>query len=98
MYPASTLPSITEGITLVKGKLFQLTWQHQLGFIYDAQSLAKLGEFTYEGEGWGLTNNGDSLILSDGTSQIRFLDPISFQVKRTIVAFDKNQPVNEINE
>lgn len=91
-------PYFAEGITLLKGKIYQLTWQHQLGFVYDAESLEKLGEFSYRGEGWGLTNDGSSLIMSDGTNRIRFLDPNSFQVKRTISILDGATPVASINE
>lgn len=91
-------PYFAEGITLLKGKIYQLTWQHRTGFIYDATSFNKLGEFKYEGEGWGLTNDGDSLILSDGTNQLRFLDPANFQVRRTINVSDKDIPVARLNE
>lgn len=92
-------PYFAEGITLFKGKIYQLTWQHQRGFIYDAGSFKKLGEFSYESEGWGLTNDGKFLILSDGTSRIRFLDPDNFQVTRTIAVIDRpNSPVAGINE
>ena len=90
-------PYFAEGITFFKGKIYQLTWQHQLGFIYD-ESFEKLGEFSYRGEGWGLTNDGSSLILSDGTNRIRFLDPDGFQVKRTISVLDGDTPVDRINE
>jgi glutamine cyclotransferase len=55
-------------------------------------------EFTYTGEGWGLTTDGQSLIMSDGTSQIRFLDPTTFAVQRTITVANQGQPVNEVNE
>ena len=91
-------PYFAEGITLLKGKIYQLTWQHQKGFIYDAWSFEKLGEFNYVGEGWGLANDGVSLILSDGSNKIRFLDPDNFQVKKTIAVADGARPVNEINE
>lgn len=87
-----------EGITLLKGKIYQLTWQDQLGFIYDAQSFEKVGQFAYTSEGWGLTNDGDSMILSDGSSRIRFLDPGDFHVRKTIVVLDRGNPVKEINE
>jgi glutamine cyclotransferase len=87
-----------EGITLFKGKIYQLTWQDQLGFIYDAQSFEKLGQFTYDGEGWGLTNDDESLILSDGSNRIRFLDPGDFHVKRTITVLDRGTPVKDLNE
>jgi glutamine cyclotransferase len=91
-------PYFAEGLTLLKGKLYQLTWQHQLGFIYDAWTFDKIGQFNYQGEGWGLTNDGKSLILSDGTHQIRYLDPDNFQLQRTIAVVDNNGPVKEINE
>jgi glutaminyl-peptide cyclotransferase len=91
-------PYFAEGITLLKGKVYQLTWQHQLGFIYDAWTFEKIGTFNYQGEGWGLTNDGQSLILSDGTNRIQFLDPDNFQVRKTIAVVDQGMPVNEINE
>ncbi|MCM3902354.1 MAG: glutaminyl-peptide cyclotransferase [Pyrinomonadaceae bacterium] len=91
-------PYFAEGITFLKGKIYQLTWQHQLGFIYDAASFEKLGEFSYKGEGWGLTNDGSSLIMSDGSNRIRFLDPGSFQVNRTISVLDDRAPIASINE
>jgi len=91
-------PYFAEGITLLKGKIYQLTWQHHLGFIYDAWTFEKLGEFNYAGEGWGLTNDGVSLILSDGSNKIRFLDPDNYQAKKTIAVLDGHTPVVEINE
>ena len=91
-------PYFAEGITLLKGKIYQLTWQHRTGFIYDAASFKKLGEFSYDGEGWGLANDGDSLILSDGTNQLRFLDPANFQVRKTINVSDKDVPLPRLNE
>lgn len=91
-------PYFAEGITLLKGKIYQLTWQHRTGFIYDAATLKKLGEFTYEGEGWGLTSDGDSLIMSDGTDQLRFLDPATFKVLKTVAVVDKRVPVARLNE
>ena len=92
------VPYFAEGLTLLKGKIYQLTWQHQLGFIYDAWTFDKLGEFNYQGEGWGLTNDGQSLILSDGSNHLRFLDPDNFQVRKTIAVVDGLTPVTEINE
>jgi glutaminyl-peptide cyclotransferase len=91
-------PFFAEGIALLNGKIYQLTWQHQLGFIYDAQSFQRAGQFNYEGEGWGLTTDGQSLILSDGSNRIRFLDPSSFHVTKTITVLDGRTPVNELNE
>lgn len=91
-------PYFAEGVTRLNGKIYQLTWQHQLGFIYDASSLEKVGQFTYYGEGWGLTNDGHSLIMSDGSNRIRFLSPDTFQVTNTIAVMDGPNPVNELNE
>lgn len=91
-------PYFAEGIALLNNKIYQLTWEQQLGFIYDAQSFEKLGEFKYDGEGWGLTTDGRSLILSDGSNRIRFIDPDSFQVTKTIAVMDARVPVRELNE
>jgi glutamine cyclotransferase len=91
-------PYFAEGITLLNGKIYQLTWQHQLGFIYDAWTFEKLGEFHYQGEGWGLANDGRSLILSDGSNRIRFIDPANFEVRKTITVVAGRAAVNELNE
>ena len=87
-----------EGITVFKDKVFELTWQNNKGFIYAADDFAKLGEFKYAGEGWGLTHDSDSLIMSDGTNQIRFLDPETFAVRRTISVTENGRPLDELNE
>src|SRR5260370_15594460 len=63
------------GIVNWKDRLLQLTWQGQVGFIYDLATFAPKGEFHYTGEGWALTHDGKRIIMSDGTSQLRFLDP-----------------------
>jgi glutamine cyclotransferase len=91
-------PYFAEGITLLNGKIYQLTWQHQIGFIYDALTFEKTGEFQYTGEGWGLTNDSHSLILSDGSNRIRFLDPANFQVTKTISVLEGHTAIQEINE
>ena len=87
-----------EGLALLKGKLYQLTWKDHKGFIYDAATLRQTGEFPYAGEGWGLTTDGTSLILSDGTPQLRFLDPDTFAVTRIIQATHQGKPVDHLNE
>lgn len=92
------MPYFAEGIALLNGKIYQLTWQHQIGFIYDAQSFNRVGQFNYSGEGWGLATDGKSLILSDGSSRLRFLDPSDFHVTRTIDVTDNKTPVRELNE
>ena len=91
-------PYFGEGIALLNNKIYQLTWQHQVGFIYNAANFEQIGKFNYSGEGWGLTTDGQSLILSDGSNRIRFLDPDSFRVTKTIAVLDGNLPVNELNE
>jgi glutamine cyclotransferase len=87
-----------EGVALFGDKIYQITWEHGKGFIYDAETLEKTGEFRYDGQGWGLATDGESLILSDGTSQIRFLAPSNFRVSRTITVNEDGRPVREINE
>lgn len=91
-------PYFAEGLALFDGKLFQLTWQHQKGFIYDPNTFAKQDEFKFKGEGWGLTHDGKSLILSDGSHQLRFLDPTTFQEQRRISVYEKDQRLEELNE
>lgn len=91
-------PFFAEGAALLNNKIYQLTWQHQRGFIYDAQTLEKTGDFSYNGEGWGLATDGRSLLLSDGSNRIRFLDPDSFRVTKTIAVADGKTPINELNE
>ena len=92
------VPYFAEGLTALNGRLYQLTWQHNIGFIYDAQTFDRLGEFNYQGEGWGLTTDGQSLILSDGSNRLRFIDPAGFRVTRSITVTDGSAPVRELNE
>lgn len=87
-----------EGLALFNGRLLQLTWQNHVGFVYDQETFQQLNTFSYSGEGWGLANDGKSLILSDGSNQIRFLDPNTFQVQRTITVRDRGQAVARLNE
>lgn len=87
-----------EGLALFQKRLFQLTWQDQKGFIYDRDTLAPQGEFSYAGEGWGLTHDGKSLILSDGSNDLRFLDPTTFRVERTVSVYKQGERLNNLNE
>jgi glutaminyl-peptide cyclotransferase len=87
-----------EGMTILNDKIYQVTWQSEKGFIYDLKDFKLEREFTYQGEGWGLTNDGQFLILSDGTNQLRFLEPQTFQVTRTVSVFDDKQPLGNLNE
>jgi len=87
-----------EGLTVIGSRAYQLTWTTGIGFIYDADTFQLEGQFAYTGEGWGLTTDEHSLILSDGTSRIRFIDPSTFQVVRTIDVTEAGQPVERLNE
>lgn len=87
-----------EGISIFQDKIYQLTWQSHKCFIYDLKSFKLEGEFHHGGEGWGLTNDGKLLIMSDGTSELRFLDPNTFLPVRTISILDGAQPLMDINE
>ncbi|HYO52044.1 glutaminyl-peptide cyclotransferase [Archangium sp.] len=87
-----------EGIALFKGRLYQLTWISRVGFIYDAATFQQVGQFDYPTEGWGLTDNGTSLIMSDGTSTLRFLDPATLAVQRTVTVTDGGREVSMLNE
>jgi len=87
-----------EGLALLNGRAYQLTWQSQRGFIYDLTEFGLINTFSYTGEGWGLTHDGRSLIMSDGTPQIRFLNPDTFAVERVINVTDGSIPISQINE
>lgn len=87
-----------EGLALAGDKLVQLTWQSGRGFVYDRDSFRLLQEFKYDTQGWGLTFDGTNLILSDGSSNLYFLDPSTFKKTRTLAVTANGQPVTEINE
>jgi glutamine cyclotransferase len=87
-----------EGITLFKDEVVELTWQSHVGFVYSRKDFHKLREFSYSGEGWGLTTGDRELFLSDGTAEIRVLDPATFAEKRRIKVHDGSGPVTELNE
>ncbi len=87
-----------EGLTLWRKRLIQLTWRSGIGFVYDRDSFLKVGDFHYDTEGWGITEDGKSLIMSDGTAVLRFLDPESFEEIRRIEVLDQGVPVRNLNE
>lgn len=96
----ATVPAqyFAEGLAILDGRMFQLTWQNEKCFVYDLESFQLEKEFTYPGEGWGLTTDGHWLIMSDGTAQIRFLDPATFEEKRRITVVAHGQLVDRLNE
>ena len=87
-----------EGITVFNDKIYMLTWQEKTCFVYDRETFRQEKAFSYQGEGWGLTNDGTHLIMSDGTSTIRFLNPENFQLVRTINVREDNKRVTQLNE
>lgn len=87
-----------EGIAAVDDRLLQLTWKSRLGFVYDRASLRPVGSFRYATEGWGLTYDGRHLVLSDGSSYLRFHDPETFTVVRELQVRDPDGPVAHLNE
>src|ERR1700730_1959477 len=95
-----SLPSqyFGEGLTIFHGKIYQLTWMSKKGFVYDLRTLRRVGEFPYDTEGWGLTHDDTSLIMSDGTNKIRYLDPVSFAVTRTLEVYAGGEAVVNVNE
>ncbi|HEV3485228.1 MAG TPA: glutaminyl-peptide cyclotransferase [Vicinamibacterales bacterium] len=91
-------PYFGEGIALWQGSIVQLTWQSEVGFVYDKASFERTRTFTYSGEGWGLTHNGTHLVMSDGSAQLRFLDPKTFREVRRVTVRDGGAPVTQLNE
>ena len=87
-----------EGITIYGDKIIQLTWQSNIGFVYDKDSFELLQEFNYSTEGWGITHDGTRLIMSDGTSTLHFLDPQTFEEIGQLEVFDDDGPVTRLNE
>lgn len=87
-----------EGLALVGDRLYQLTWQAGMAIVYDLDSFDRLQTFRYAGQGWGLTWDGEQLIMSDGTPTLRFIDPDDFSVKRTVTVTDNGAPKADLNE
>jgi glutaminyl-peptide cyclotransferase len=87
-----------EGLTNWGSTLIQLTWQSHIAFVYDRFSFRLLRTLRYDGEGWGLTQDGKNLILSDGTATLRFLDPTTFREVRRVVVKDGGTPIMQLNE
>lgn len=87
-----------EGIVAWRGRLIQLTWQSGIGFVYDLATFTPLKTFHYAGEGWALTSDGDRLIMSDGTPNLRFIDPTTLKVTGHLAVTAEGAPVNNLNE
>lgn len=91
-------PYFGEGLTDWGDRLVSLTWQHGRGFIWDRRTFKKIGEWRYPGEGWGLTHNGREIVMSDGTPQLRFLDPATMKEKRRVTVTVNGQRLSRLNE
>lgn len=87
-----------EGITICQDKIIQITWKSHIGFVYDKTNFQKLREFHYSTEGWGITFDGEHLILSDGTSTLHFIDPETYESVSQIQVYSEEGPVNDLNE
>lgn len=87
-----------EGLALLGGKAYQLTWMNQKGFVYDVQSFGDLPSFAYAGQGWGLTTDGHSLIMSNGSNRITFYNPNTMAIERSIDVFENGRGLTMLNE
>lgn len=87
-----------EGIAVKGDTIYELTWQSEIGFLYDRATFTRKGTFNYKGEGWGLTHDGQRLIMSDGTAFLRFLDPGTLKELSRIQVKDGASPVGNLNE
>lgn len=87
-----------EGLALAGDRLYQLTWQSKIGFVYDAKTFEPLAKFDYQNEGWGLTFDGKNLIQSDGTDVLTFRNPKNFAAVKTVKATRDGAPLRDLNE
>ena len=87
-----------EGITILHNKLYQLTWKSKIGFVYDMPTFEKIGEFTYDFEGWGITHDNQHLIISDGTDKLHYFDTLSLQEVYTRSIKNHNRKTSNLNE
>jgi len=88
----------SEGLTILNGELFNLTWKENIAYVIEPDTFKFLRSHNYEGEGWGLTNDGKQLIMSDGTDKLKFINPADFSVSKTLNVTDGGQPVDQLNE
>lgn len=91
-------PYFGEGIIIFDDKIIELTWQHEKAFVFDVSTFKPAGEFKFDGDGWALTTDGTSLIMSNGTPKLRFRDPKTFAVRDSITVTDNGTEVKSLNE
>lgn len=87
-----------EGVTVWRDTVYQLSWENHLIFLYDVKNLNLLGTKNWNYQGWGITNDGNALIISDGSDKLYFVEPNSMQVKNILSVKDHMGPVNNLNE
>ena len=87
-----------EGVTVLNGAAYHLTWKDGVAFALDATTLRETGRYRYQGEGWGITNDGKSLIMGNGSPEIVWRDPRTFAVQKRLTVTDQGQPVRNLNE
>lgn len=87
-----------EGITQLNGKIYQMTYKEEKCFVYDAKTFKKINELSYKGEGWGMTNNGKQIIMSNGSNNLYYRNATTFAEENVVAIFDENGPLGNINE
>ncbi len=87
-----------EGMTILGDKIYQITYQTHIGFIYDLKTFKQLATWHYEGEGWGLTNDGTYIIMTSGSNKINYLDPRSLTIVKTLEVYDEGYQIENLNE
>lgn len=87
-----------EGITMLNNKIYQLTWQNGICLVYERATLEKINEFSYSGEGWGLTNYKGMLVRSDGSNKLFFHSPEDFKLQKTLQVYDNKRAIHQLNE
>jgi glutamine cyclotransferase len=91
-------PLFGEGIAVLGDRIFQLTWESKVGFVYNKSTLKQINKFYYQTEGWGLTTIGDKLVMSDGSNNLYFMDPDQFSPISKIEVYDNEKKVSQLNE
>lgn len=87
-----------EGLTILNGEMFVLTWKENIAYVFEPDTFKPIRTHTYQGEGWGLTNDGKLLVMSNGSSSLKFINPKDFTVVRTLEVMDGKTPVKNLNE
>lgn len=87
-----------EGVTILNDSVLQLTWKEGLAFVYDLSNFQEIGQFSYQGEGWGITTDGEHLIMSDGSHTLTYLDAASYEPLKTVAVHGKEGPIYLLNE